>query len=54
MNRRNTFSLFAITALGLALCSNSAVARSAKDLVGTWTIFSAEAFGPKSKRRSDL
>jgi Lipocalin-like domain len=49
MNRRNTFSLFAITALGLALCSTSAVAQSAKDLVGTWTIVSAEAFGPNPK-----
>src|SRR5262245_51679777 len=42
-----TFSV--TTMLGLALYANSAVAQSAKDLVGTWTIASAEAFGPTPK-----
>jgi hypothetical protein len=49
MNRRGILSLSAITALGLALPADSAVAQSAKDLVGTWTIVSAEAFGPNPK-----
>jgi len=49
MNRRSILSLSAITALGFALYSSSAVAQSAKDLVGTWTIVSAEAFGPNPK-----
>jgi Lipocalin-like domain len=35
--------------VGLALCSSNAVGQSAKDLVGTWTIVSAEAFGPNPK-----
>jgi len=49
MNRRSILSLSATTALGLALYSSSAVAQSAKDIVGTWTIASAEAFGPNPK-----
>lgn len=49
MNRRSVLSLSAIAALGLALPVDSAVAQSAKDLVGTWTIVSAEAFGPNPK-----
>jgi hypothetical protein len=47
MNRRSILSLSAITAL--ALYSSNAVGQSAKDLVGTWTIVSAEAFGPTPK-----
>jgi len=49
MNKRSILSFSAITALGLALYSNSAVSQSAKDMVGTWTIVSAEAFGPTPK-----
>jgi hypothetical protein len=49
MNQRGILSLSAITALGLALSSSSALAQSAKDIVGTWTIASAEAFGPTPK-----
>ena len=49
MNRRNMISFSTITALGLALYSSSAVGQSAKDLVGTWTIVSAEVFGPNPK-----
>jgi len=41
--------LSAFTAVGLALCSSIAFAQSAKDLVGTWTIVSADAFGPNPK-----
>jgi hypothetical protein len=49
MNKRFILSLTATTALGLALYSSSAVAQSVKDIVGTWTIASAEAFGPTPK-----
>jgi len=50
MNRRNILSLSAVTALGLALPSPNAVAQSAKDLVGAWTIVSAgDAYGPTPK-----
>jgi Lipocalin-like domain len=45
MNQRSILSLLAITTLGLALSSNTALTQSAKDVVGTWTITSAEAFG---------
>ena len=49
MNKHSILSISAITALGLVLYSSSAVAQSAKDIVGTWTIESAEAFGPTPK-----
>src|SRR5215813_7355672 len=49
MNSRSILILSVTTALGLALYSSSAVAQSAKDLVGTWTVASAEAFGPTPK-----
>jgi lipocalin-like protein len=49
MRRRSLICLSAFTAVGLALSSSIAVAQSAKDLVGTWTIVSAEAFGPNPK-----
>jgi hypothetical protein len=49
MNQRNILSLSAITVLGLALYSSTALTQSAKDIVGTWTITSAEAFGPTPK-----
>jgi hypothetical protein len=45
MKGRSILSLSAITALGLALAGGDAVAQSAKDLVGTWTIVSAQPFG---------
>ena len=35
--------------LGLVTFANGAVAQSAKDLVGTWTPVSVEAFGPNPK-----
>jgi hypothetical protein len=43
MNRRSIIGLSTVAALGLALCTSTAVGQSAKDLVGTWTIVSAEA-----------
>ena len=46
---RSLICLSAFTAVGLAFGSSIAVAQSAKDLVGTWTIVSAEAFGPNPK-----
>ena len=49
MRRRSLICLSAFTAVGLAFGSSIAVAQSAKDLVGTWTIVSAEAFGPNPK-----
>ncbi len=49
MKRRSILSLSAITVLGLALAASNAVAQSAKELVGTWTIAKAEAFGPTPK-----
>jgi len=49
MNRRSIIGLSTVAALGLALCTSTAVGQSAKDLVGTWTIASAEAFGPNPK-----
>ena len=49
MNRRSLMSISAATALGLALLAGNAVAQSAKDLVGTWTPVSVEAFGPNPK-----
>jgi hypothetical protein len=49
MRRRSLICLSAFTAVGLALCSSIAFAQSAKDLVGTWTIVSADAFGSNPK-----
>jgi Lipocalin-like domain len=49
MNRRSIIGLSTVAALGFALYSSHAVGQSAKDLVGTWTIVSAEAFGPNPK-----
>jgi Lipocalin-like domain len=49
MNRRSIIGLSMVAALGLAFYSGNAVGQSAKDLVGTWTIVSAEAFGPNPK-----
>ncbi len=49
MKRRSVLSLSAITALALALAAGNAVAQSAKDLAGTWTLVSADAFGPSPK-----
>src|ERR1700719_3712261 len=49
MNRRNLISLSAIAALGLALPAGGAVAQSAKDLVGSWTAVSVDAYGPNPK-----
>src|SRR5262245_16772681 len=49
MNKHSLLNLSVATALGLALYCSSAVAQSAKDIVGTWTVASAEAFGPNPK-----
>jgi len=49
MNKRFILSLSVTTVLGLVLYSSSAVAQSARDIVGTWSIASAEAFGPTPK-----
>jgi Lipocalin-like domain len=49
MNRRNVLSLSAIAALGVALSAGGAAAQSAKDLVGSWTAVSVDAYGPNPK-----
>jgi hypothetical protein len=49
MTHRRIFGLFAAAVLGLGLAAGSAAAQSAKDLVGTWTINSADAFGPSRR-----
>jgi Lipocalin-like domain len=49
MNRRNILSLSAITVLGLVLLPGTALALTAKQLVGTWTLVSADAFGSNPK-----
>jgi Lipocalin-like domain len=49
MNRRNVLGLFAISVLGLVPFAGNAAAQSAKDLVGTWTPVSVDAYGPNPK-----
>ena len=49
MTRRNMLRLSAISALGLALSAGNAAAQSAKDLVGSWTPVSVDAYGPNAK-----
>jgi hypothetical protein len=60
MNRRTTLAMttMALLCLGVALPTNAAVAQTAKDLVGTWTIVSSKTdqggrtsdiFGPNGK-----
>jgi len=52
MNRRSILNLSGITALGLIMSLNSATAqtKSLKDqLVGTWTLASADAYGTNPK-----
>jgi Lipocalin-like domain len=49
MTRRRILNAFAITALGFVLSAGHVAAQSAKDLVGAWTLSSAEAFGPAPK-----
>src|SRR5215475_6884386 len=49
MDKHRILCISAVTALGLALYSSCAAAQSAKDVVGTWTIVSADAFGPTPK-----
>src|SRR6266852_4428342 len=46
MIRRSLLACGAITSMGLALAAGDAVAQSAKDLVGTWTVVSAPGIGP--------
>jgi len=49
MNRRNVLRVSAISALGLALSAGNAAAQSSKDLVGSWTAVSVDAYGPNPK-----
>jgi hypothetical protein len=49
MNRHNVLRLSAISTLGLTLSAGNVAAQSAKDLVGSWTPFSVDAYGPNPK-----
>jgi Lipocalin-like domain len=49
MTRRRIVNLSAIAALGLIFSLNSAFAQLAKDVVGTWTLVSTDAYGPNPK-----
>src|SRR5258707_1016563 len=49
MNRRSILNGLAMTALGLTLTASHAAAQSAKDLVGVWTLTTADAFGAAPK-----
>jgi hypothetical protein len=49
MKQRNVLRLSAISAVGLVLSVGNAAAQSAKDLVGSWTPFSVDAYGPNPK-----
>jgi hypothetical protein len=49
MNRRSLLAISTATAFGLALLAGNAVAQSAKDLVGTWTIVSVDGYGQNPK-----
>src|SRR5260370_11228077 len=51
MNRRWILALSATAGLALALAAGNAVAQSAKDLIGTWTIVSLSnnPYGPNPK-----
>jgi hypothetical protein len=56
MNRRSILTIPAITALGLAVLSGSATAqtKSLKDqLVGVWTLVSADVTAPDGAKRQD-
>jgi hypothetical protein len=49
MNRRSILTTLFVTAVGVVLTASHATAQLAKDLVGTWTIASADAYGPTPK-----
>jgi lipocalin-like protein len=49
VNRRSVISIATVTALGLVLTKSQLGAQSVKKLVGTWTLASADTFGPSPK-----
>jgi len=49
MNRRDILVSVIIIGSGLMLSSSQAAAQSAKDLVGAWTLVTADAFGANPK-----
>ena len=49
MNRRDMLAGVIIAGSGLILSSSQAAAQSAKDLVGAWTLVTADAFGANPK-----
>ena len=52
MNQHSILRASAIAALGLLISAGHAVAQTAKDLVGAWTLVTADAFG--ANRRCHL
>ena len=46
MNRRQILTAIAITSIGIGFTATQAAAQSAKDLIGTWTLVSTDAYGP--------
>jgi hypothetical protein len=50
MNRRNILSLCALAAFGPTLIPSSALAQTAKDLVGTWKTVTQTATSPDGRR----
>ena len=49
MNQPSILRVSAIAALGLLITAGHAVAQTAKDLVGAWTLVTADAFGANPK-----
>ena len=49
MNQRSLLAISTATVFGLALLAGNAVAQSAKDLVGSWSIVSVDGYGPNPK-----
>jgi hypothetical protein len=49
MNRREILASVIVISSGLGLSTNQAAAQSAKDLVGAWTLVSADVFGASPK-----
>ncbi len=49
MIKRRVLISFAVVSLGVALALSYAVAQSSKNLIGTWTLVSADGLGPSPK-----
>lgn len=49
MIKRSMLNFFAVVSLGVTLALSPAVAQSSMDLIGTWTLVSADGLGPSPK-----